>query len=72
MAQVAEKDDNWNVCMPWAMLLASGQFIELTLRSIIASLTGFIVVIFASFWHLHGQETLRAADFGLITHKNVS
>ncbi len=52
MAQVAEEDDNWNVCMPWAMLLASGQFIELTLRSIIASLTGFIVVIFASFWHL--------------------
>ena len=55
MAQVAEEDDNWNVCMPWAMLLASGQFIELTLRSIIATLTGDIVVIFALFQNLYSM-----------------
>jgi hypothetical protein len=39
-----------------------------TLKSIIATLTGFIVVIFSSFWYLHGQQTLRTADFRLITH----
>jgi hypothetical protein len=67
-----EEDDNWNVGMPWVMLLANGRLIELTLRSIVATLSGFTVVIIASFWHLHGEETLRTEDFRLITHKNVS
>jgi hypothetical protein len=55
VAQFAEEDDNGNVGTLWAMLLADGGFIKLTLRSIIATLTGVIVVIFTLFWHLYGQ-----------------
>ena len=40
----------------------------LTYRSIVATLTGVIVVIYASFRHHHGLYALRTADFGLITH----